>query len=212
MVTMLQLINHVGNGFEVPRMVTLVLKTSLAVDSQKNSKTKNWSHYSVKIRLKRKKILQIHFNDLKSSFRAIEIHGNNSKARQLGSVQVEVEERRFCSMSTVGPILQNRWKPTCKRWNGRFTPPAILSRRYSFRLPFVLIDGTRLGSSAFPLLWRSQKMDRFVDRLKRRIIFSRWNSKIACEMEKIHCTRWTILWLICFFHANINVFTLHIFW
>ena len=55
---------------------------------------------------------------------------------------------------------------------GDITSPAILSRRYSFRLPFVSIDGTRLGSSAFPLLWRSQIMDRFVDCLKLRIIFS----------------------------------------
>ena len=82
---------------------------------------------------------------------------------------------------------------------GGLTPPAVLSRRYSFRLPFVLIDGTWLGSSAFPLLWRSQKMDRFVDRLKRRIIFSRWNSKIAWEMEKSRNQRWIKLWLICSF-------------
>ena len=34
------------------------------------------------------------------------------------------------------------------------------------------------GSLAFPLLWRSQKMDRFVDRLKRRIVISRWNPTI----------------------------------
>ena len=32
------------------------------------------------------------------------------------------------------------------------TPPAILSKRYFFQLPFVSLDGTRLGSSAFPLL------------------------------------------------------------
>ena len=30
-----------------------------------------------------------------------------------------VEKRRFCSMSAVGPMLKNRWKPTWKRWNGR---------------------------------------------------------------------------------------------
>ena len=37
---MLQLINHLGNGFDVSRMVILALKTSLALESQKNSKTK----------------------------------------------------------------------------------------------------------------------------------------------------------------------------
>jgi len=33
--------NHVGNGFDVSRMEISVLKISLALDSQKNSKTKN---------------------------------------------------------------------------------------------------------------------------------------------------------------------------
>ena len=64
------------------------------------------------------------------------------------------------------------------------TPPAVLSRRCSFRLPFVSIDGTLHGSPAFPLLWRSQKMDRFVDRLKRRIVFSKWYPTIARDEKK----------------------------
>ena len=67
---------------------------------------------------------------------------------------------------------------------GDLTSPAILSRRYSFRLPFVSIDGTRPGSAAFLLLRRSQKMDRFVDRLIRRIVFSRWYPTIARKMKK----------------------------
>ena len=46
---------------------------------------------------------------------------------------------------------------------GGLTPATVLSRRWSFRLPFVLIDGTRPGSSAFPLLWTSQKIDRFFE-------------------------------------------------
>ena len=57
---------------------------------------------------------------------------------------------------------------------GGLTPPAVLSRCCSFRLPFVSIDGTRPGSSAFPFLWRSQKMGRFTEGLKRCIVFSRW--------------------------------------
>ena len=67
---------------------------------------------------------------------------------------------------------------------GGLTPPAVLSRRYFFRLPFVSIDGTQPGSSAFPLLWKSQKMDRLMNRLKRRIVFSRWYSTIARKIEK----------------------------
>lgn len=35
MVTLLQLINHVGNGFDVSSMAVTVLKTSLALDNQK---------------------------------------------------------------------------------------------------------------------------------------------------------------------------------
>ena len=49
------------NGFHVSRMVILALKINLAVESQKHSKTKNWRHYLMKIRLKRKKSLQIHW-------------------------------------------------------------------------------------------------------------------------------------------------------
>jgi len=33
--------NHVGNGFDVSRTEISALKISLALDSQKNSKTKN---------------------------------------------------------------------------------------------------------------------------------------------------------------------------
>ena len=49
------------NGFDVSRMVISALKTSLALDSQKNSKTQNWRHYSMKIRVKRKRSLQNHW-------------------------------------------------------------------------------------------------------------------------------------------------------
>ena len=40
MMTLLQLINHVGNGFDVSRMEISALKASFALDNQKNS-TKN---------------------------------------------------------------------------------------------------------------------------------------------------------------------------
>ena len=54
---------------------------------------------------------------------------------------------------------------------GGLTPPAVISRRCSSRLPFISIDGTRPDSSAFPLLWTRQKIDRLVNHLKRRIIW-----------------------------------------
>ena len=40
---------------------------------------------------------------------------------------------------------------------GGLTQLAVISRRCSFRLPFVSIDGTRPDSWAFRLFWRSQK-------------------------------------------------------
>ena len=44
--------------------------------------------------------------------------------------------------------------------------------------------GIERNWSAFPLLWKSQKLYRFVDRLKRRIVCSRWYPTIAIKMEK----------------------------
>ena len=76
------------------------------------------------------------------------------------------------------------------------SPPAVLSSCCSFRLPCVSIDGTRPGSSAFPLLWTSQKMHRFVERLKRSIVFSRCYPTFARKMEKSSGYRWTVLWII----------------
>ena len=39
-----------------------------------------------------------------SHFETSQSHGNDSEARNLGSVRIEAERRRFCSMSTVGPM------------------------------------------------------------------------------------------------------------
>ena len=87
MVTLLQLINHVGNGFNISRMEISVLKTSFALDSQKNSKTK-----------KRRRITQrrsesnargacsIIGSNSTSRFCTIESYGNDSKTRKLGAL------------------------------------------------------------------------------------------------------------------------------
>ena len=68
---------------------------------------------------------------------------------------------------------------------GGLTLPAVLSGRRSFRLPFFAINRTRPILSAFPLLWRSQEVDRFVDRFERHIIFSRWYLTIGRKMKKV---------------------------
>ena len=43
-----------------------------------------------------------------SHFEMPQSHGNDLEARELDSVRVEAERRRFCSLSMVGLMLQNR--------------------------------------------------------------------------------------------------------
>ena len=88
------------------------------------------------------------------------------------------------SMTVLGHMSGDLSRHTWKRWNRRSYPTAVLSRRCSFRLPFVTTDGTRPDTSEFPLLWKSQIMDRFVDRFERRIVFLRWYPKISSKMKK----------------------------
>jgi len=56
--TLLQLINHVGNGFDVLRMEISALKTSLALDSQKIRRQRIRGITQKKIKVKRKRSLQ----------------------------------------------------------------------------------------------------------------------------------------------------------
>ena len=68
---------------------------------------------------------------------------------------------------------------------GCLISPAVLSRGCPIQILLVSTESTRSGSSVFPLLWSSQKMDWFVDRLKRRIVFSRWYPTISRKMKKV---------------------------
>ena len=119
----------------------------------------------------------IHFDTSQS-------HGNYLKGRKLGMYELILRDVDFAACQ--------RSVQCCKTGNnllgnaemGGLTPPTVLSKRCCLRQRFVAIDGTRPGSSAFPLLWRDQKMDRFVDRLKRPIVFSRWYPTNARKMEK----------------------------
>ena len=77
------------------------------------------------------------------------------------------------SMTMLGYMSQDRSRHTWKRWNGRSYPTLRTFQTLLLPTTICFDNGTRPGSSAFPLLWRSQKMDRFVDRFKRNIIFSR---------------------------------------
>ena len=71
-----------------------------------------------------------------------------------------------------------QWSATCRK-SGQdilgsaeigLTPPSIISRRCSFRLTFVSIYGKRPGSSAFPFLWRSQKIRQLPERWQKLVV------------------------------------------
>ena len=156
MVTMLQLINHVTNSFDVSKMAILALRTSRAVDSQKNSKTKNWRNYSMRIRLKREKSLQIYWEWLNKQFLYDWNPWEWFKSKAIG----------FCtSSSRETPILQHvegrsNVAKSVKTYLGTLKwgsyPHVVLSRRYSFRLPFDSIDGTAWLISIFALMKKSK--------------------------------------------------------
>ena len=123
-------------------------------------------------------------------------HHRRSVSNAMDAFNPSIKEETATVVRKARQSYPPTWQfsATCRKtdqdtisWNaemGGLTPPAVLYRPCSFRLPFVSIDGTRSGSSIFPLLWRSQKMVRFVDRLKRRIVFTRWYLIIARKMER----------------------------
>jgi len=59
-------------------------------------------------------------------------------------------------------------------------------------------SGCSEGCSKSPVHFfrRNRKLTPKLDRLERRVIFSRWNSKIAWEMRKSSRQRWTILFIV----------------
>ena len=65
---------------------------------------------------------------------------------------------------------------------GNPTPPAVFSRHCSLWLSLVSINGTRPGWPALPVLWRSKKLDRFVDSFKRWPVFSMQDSYATRKM------------------------------
>ena len=65
-----------------------------------------------------------------------------------------------------------------------FIAPAVFSRHCSFWLLIIPKDATRFGKSPVHFFRRNRKLAPKLDSLQRRIIFSRWNSKIAWKMGK----------------------------
>ena len=83
MVTLLQLINHVGNGFDVSRMEISVLKlTSFALDSKKIRRQRIRSILEEDQNQTQEELAES-LGVSTSRFCTIESHGNDSKTRKL---------------------------------------------------------------------------------------------------------------------------------
>jgi len=83
MVTLLQLINRVGNGFDVSRMEISMLKTSLALDSQKKFEDKELEALLEEDQSQTHEELAESWDNSTSRFCTIESHENDSKTRKL---------------------------------------------------------------------------------------------------------------------------------
>ena len=153
MVTMLQLINHVGYGFDVSRMVILALKVSLAVDSQKKFGNKELEALLDEDPTRTQEELADTFRVTQEAV-SVRLKSMGMIQKQGDWVPYELKSRgagfapcqRSVQCSKIGENLLGNAEM------GGLTPPAVLFRRYSLQLSFVSIDGTRLGSSAIPLL------------------------------------------------------------
>jgi len=85
MVTLLQLINHVGNGYDVSRMEISALKTSLALDRKiRRQRTRDITQRRSESNAR--EACRIIESNSTSRFCMIESHGNDSKTRKLGTL------------------------------------------------------------------------------------------------------------------------------
>ena len=89
------------------------------------------------------------------------------------------------SMTMLCHMSQDRPRHTWKRWSGRSHP----TRRtlQTLILPTIIgFDGWHTAwLISISALMKKSKMDRFVDRLKRRIVFSRWYPTLVKKLEKV---------------------------
>ena len=93
--TLLQLINHVGNGFDVSRMEISASKANLALDSQKNEIRRQRIRGITRKRSESnaRRACRIIGGNLISRFCTIESHGNDWKTRKLGALWTETKKR-----------------------------------------------------------------------------------------------------------------------
>ena len=100
-----------------------------------------------------------------------------------------------CSTTTLGHTLLKSSRKLWKHLTEISTPLAVFARHCSFGLPLVPFDGSWPGWAAFNFLWKSQKLGRFVVRLKRRRIFETLYPYAAWKVVKDSRKRWAILWI-----------------
>jgi len=106
-------------------------------------------------------------------------------SRALREKQLEYEQRHdkvFFFMTTLDLIKKYL---EMFKWD-------IYCTRCIFRTLLLLITGCSEGCTG-SLLSQKSKMGSKIESPPRRVIFSRWNSKIAWEMDKSSRQRWTIL-------------------
>jgi len=120
----------------------------------------------------------------------------SSIERQTAAIQWETRcvSKWFCSMTMLDPILRKWSRHTWKRWNGK----SYLTRRIlQMLLPLThLFRSMAHGLADQHFLWISKKLDRFMDSLKRWLVFSTRDSYATRKMEESSGQRWIILWII----------------
>ena len=111
--------------------------------------------------------------------------------RQTAAIQREMI-KWFCSMTMLDSMLRKWSRHTWKHWNGKsYLTHHILQTLLPLTITYF--DQWH-GWPALPVLWRSKKLDRFVDSLKRPVFSTR--DSCARKMGENSDQRWTILWII----------------
>lgn len=103
----------------------------------------------------------------------------------------------FWTMTALGHMLQNRWKPTWKRLKGKSYPTCCIHHTLplpsdTFWLSLVPIDGTWSYWAAFTFLWRWQKWANYWISSKEVSFFQKWNLNASRKIGKSRVYCWTI--------------------
>ena len=112
-------------------------------------------------------------------------------ARKTAGIGAKTWKSYFSSWQRSASCRKSRKKIFGNAQMRCFTTPAVFFGHCSWLL-VVPKDAARFGKSPVHFFRRNRKLAPKLDRLQRRVIFSRWNSKIVWEIGK-SSSRWTIL-------------------